>query len=128
MVRILSIVLVAAATLGSARGGTQYAVACSDKRCGFTTGIGIGGGRMFEQASGYCHKCEESVSVTWKRGSKNLPPHIRFWDPFSGIMREIFDCPKCKGPFMKLDQIEDFRHCPKCGKESLKSKRTVLYD
>lgn len=113
---------------GSALAGTQYDVRCTDAKCGFTTTIGIGGGRMFEEASGYCQKCAKSVSVTWKREGKPRPLPLRFWDALTGRMREIFNCPACKTPFVNMEQIEDLKHCPKCGKDSLKSKRTVMYD
>ncbi len=114
--------------LGTAWAGTQYDVKCTTKGCGFATAIGIGGGMKFEQASGYCRKCEKVVSVTWKRDSKEKPAHKEFWDPVTGEMREVFTCPECKGPFVAIQQIEEFKHCPKCGKPSLRSKTTVLYD
>lgn len=114
--------------LGSARAGTRYEVKCETAKCGFTTAIGIGGGRMFEEASGYCQKCARNVSVTWKRGQKPRALPLRIWDALTGRIREVFHCPDCKAPFIALEQIEDMKFCPKCGKESLKGKRTLLYD
>ena len=114
--------------IGSANAGTEYEVRCEEAKCGFVTTIGIGGGRMFEEASGYCGKCAKSVSVTWKRDEKPRPAPVRFWDAITGGMREIFRCKTCQGPFVKIEQIEELKHCPKCGKESLKAKLTVMYD
>lgn len=131
MIRMKSYIhffMISAFMLDLARAGTQYEVKCSNKECSFTTSIGIGGGRMFEQASGYCKKCDRVVSATWKRGSKERPLRLKFWDTFAGKMRELFDCPNCKSPLVRIDQIEELKHCPKCGKDTLKSKRTILYD
>lgn len=114
--------------LGTAWAGTQYEVRCSNNECGFTTSIGLGGGMKFEQASGYCRKCDKMVSVTWKRDSKQKPAHRSFWDPLIGDMREVFNCPECKSPFAAIHGIEEFKHCPKCGKPTLKSKSGILYD
>lgn len=114
--------------LGPAVAGTGYDLRCEDAKCGFTASIGIGGGRLFEEASGYCPKCAKVVSVTWKRDGKPKSAPVRFWDALTGGLREIFRCQKCQGPFVKVEQIEEFKHCPKCGKASLKARRTVLYD
>lgn len=113
---------------GSASAGTGYDVRCENAKCGFTTSIGIGGGRMFEEASGYCAKCAKCVSVTWKRDTKPKTAPVRFWDAVVGRVREIFRCKTCEGPFVKIEQIEEMKYCPKCGKESLKAKRTIMYD
>jgi len=120
--------LLLVALWGSARAGTGYDLRCEDAKCGFTASIGIGGGRMFEEATGYCPKCAKVVSVTWKREGKPRSAPARFWDALTGRLREIFRCQSCQGPFVKIEQIEDFKHCPKCGKASLKARRTVLYD
>jgi hypothetical protein len=124
-VRVLIVVIL---MLGTAWAGTQYEVRCSNKGCGFTTSIGIGGGFKFEEASGYCRKCEKVVSVTWKRDSNQKPAHRAFWDALTGEVRELFSCPECKGPFVAIQSVEEFKHCPKCGKPTLKPKRGILYD
>ena len=125
MIRVLALVALMAVP---AWAGTEYDVSCSDAKCGFVTSIGIGGGKKFDQASGYCKKCDKAVSVTWKRDREPMPSQLRFWDPLAGQLRAIFDCPKCKTPFVMIDQIEDLKHCPKCGKPTLTAKRTRLYD
>jgi DNA-directed RNA polymerase subunit RPC12/RpoP len=125
---IFRFLLVVTLMLDSARAGTQYEVKCSDEKCSFASSLGIGGGRKFEQASGFCKKCDKMVSVTWTRGEKRQPMILSFWDALTGEVREIFKCPKCGVPFVSIDQIEELKHCPKCGKDSLKSKMTILYD
>lgn len=120
--------IIALLMVGSARAGMQYEVKCTNEPCGFTTSIGIGGGMKFEQASGYCKKCDKVVSVTWKRDTKERSAYLSFWDALTGRVREIFKCPKCTNPFVMITSIDDFKHCPKCGKASLKSKRTLFYD
>lgn len=128
LMKILRFIVLAALMLGFAQAGSRYEVKCSDDKCGFTSSIGIGGGFKFEQASGWCQKCDTMVSVTWKRGDKKEPAVLEAWDALAGMMRKIFKCPKCGTPFMQVDHIDELKHCPKCGKPSLKSRRTQLYD
>ena len=125
---VLRFLIVPVLVLGSAQAGTQFEVKCSTEQCGFTTSIGIGGGRKFEQASGFCKKCNQMVSVTWKRDEAKEPAALSFWDALTGAVRKIFKCPKCKTPFVKIEEITELKHCPKCGKDSLKARRTLLYD
>lgn len=112
----------------SAHAGSLYEVRCTTAECGFVARIGIGGGRKFEEASGYCTKCEKVASVTWPRGEKPETAPVRFWDGLVGRLREVFRCKTCHAPFVKLEAPEELKFCPKCGKESLKAKRTILYD
>ncbi|MBN8420169.1 MAG: hypothetical protein J0L73_14730 [Verrucomicrobia bacterium] len=126
--KLLRLLWLTALMLGSVRAGSLYEVRCETSMCGFKTTLGIGGGRLFDQASGYCWKCGKTASVTWKREQEKSPLHLKFWDALCGRMREVFTCPTCKGPFVMIEQIEDMKHCPKCGKTSLKTKLTVMYD
>jgi endogenous inhibitor of DNA gyrase (YacG/DUF329 family) len=82
----------------------------------------------FEQASGVCGKCGKIVSVTWKRGSRKQPLLQTVWDPLTGKKREVVRCPECRGGFLEIRSIEEFRHCPKCGKPSIRSRTALLYD
>lgn len=113
---------------GFANAGTRYEVSCSESKCGFSTAIGLGGGFKFEQASGWCTKCGKMASTTWKRGTQRKPAFVRFWDALTGRERGVFNCDECKSPVGMIEQIEDFKHCPKCGKASLKHKGTMMYD
>lgn len=111
-----------------AHAGTRYEVSCSDSKCGFSTAIGIGGGRMFEQASGWCGKCGKTMSITWKRDSEKRPAFTRFWDALTGREREVFQCAECRSPVAVIEEIKHFKHCPRCGKASLKHKGNLMYD
>lgn len=124
----MRILMLAALLPAVCEAGTRYEIKCSTGSCGYASSIGIGGGMRFEEASGYCRKCDQIVSATWRRGEKKTPLLMEIWDALAGKARRIFPCPKCKAPFVKVDQIAEFRFCPKCGKESLKSRRTLLYD
>lgn len=108
--------------------GTVYDVTCTTKGCGFKTHVGLGGGRAEEQASGYCTRCAKPVSVSWKRGTPPPRTATPFWDPATGAQRTLYPCPQCKGPFVALASIGEFRHCPKCKKASLKSAQGILFD
>lgn len=124
----LRLFMLAGLMLGTACAGSLYEVHCDAPQCGFKTTLGIGGGMVFDQASGYCRKCDKTVSVTWKRNQEKRPSKLKYWDALAGKMREIFTCPTCKGPFVMIEQIEEMKYCPKCGKSPLKSKLTVMYD
>lgn len=125
------VILFACAFFGSVRvlqAGTGYEVKCKDVKCGFKTQAGIGGGFVFEEASGFCIQCQDWVSVTWKRGEKASVPFTTFWDPQTGETRRVYKCPKCKQPFVVIEKIEDMKFCPRCKKPNLKNKRTAFYD
>ncbi|MFO1483764.1 MAG: hypothetical protein U1F71_10440 [Verrucomicrobiaceae bacterium] len=111
-----------------ARAGSLYEVRCTNAKCGLVAEVGIGGGMKFEEASGYCPKCEKFVSVTWPRGEKPKMAPVRFWDGLVGRLREVFRCKTCQTPFVRLGAIEDLKFCPKCGQESLRAKLTMMFD
>lgn len=112
----------------AAHAGTQYELTCSSEGCGYKDSIGLGGGFKFEQASGWCAKCGKMVSRTWERGSRKRAPRIEFWDPLSGVLRVLFKCPKCDGFVVEVPAIDALKHCPKCGKPTLKATRRMMYD
>ncbi len=111
-----------------AHAGTRYELKCVNEGCGYKDSIGLGGGFKFEQASGWCAKCGRMVSLTWERGSRKSPPRVEFWDPLSGLLRALFKCPKCDGFFVETTAIDALKHCPKCGKATLKATRRMMYD
>jgi len=116
------------ASVHSSQAGAGYDVHCTDDKCGFSTAAKIGGGFSFEQAGGFCKKCNKGVDVTWKR-SETPPGQLQqFWDPFMGSERQICNCPVCGHPYVVIQNIKDMKFCPKCNKPSLKSKRTIMYD
>ncbi|MBI4970839.1 MAG: hypothetical protein HZC17_03255 [Candidatus Omnitrophica bacterium] len=128
---VFGIILFAYIFFGSipvSQAGTGYEVKCADAKCGFKTQAQIGGGFVFEEAGGFCAKCDQWVSVTWNRGEKAPVPFATFWDPKMGEICRLYPCPKCKQPFVVIETIEDMKFCPKCNKPTLQNKRTVLYD
>ncbi|OGX14720.1 MAG: hypothetical protein A2351_02285 [Omnitrophica bacterium RIFOXYB12_FULL_50_7] len=114
--------------IGVLQAGSGYEVKCKDPKCGFKTHAGIGGGMAFESAAGFCPKCQEWVSLSWKRGEKAPAPFAEFSDPKTGETRRLYKCPKCKQPFVVIEKIEDMKFCPRCKKPTLENKRAVFYD
>jgi DNA-directed RNA polymerase subunit RPC12/RpoP len=108
--------------------GSGYEVKCKDAKCGFKAQAGIGGGMSFEEASGFCAKCQKWVAVTWKRGEKPPVPFAAFWEPQTGETRRLYKCPKCKQPFVVIEKIENMKFCPRCKGSTLENKGTMLYD
>ena len=115
-------------TVALLQAGAGYDVTCKSENCGFKINAKIGGGRAFEEASGYCARCDKWVSVTWKRQQKAPAPLFEFWDPETGQTRQIRKCPDCAQPFVVIKAIGDMKFCPKCQKPNLESKRTIMYD
>lgn len=124
------IMLLSAGLMANASAGTLYEVICPEPGCGFKTSFDMYGGMTFDQVQGFCRGCGKSVRIAWERGrdEKKPPPQAEFWDPATGETMRLYKCPECGGVFVPVEKIEDFRHCPKCGKASLKHNTTLLYD
>jgi hypothetical protein len=119
--------------------GTMYNVACGNKDCGYRVELGLGGTMLQEVKAGWCVNCQDFVAVGWTRpdtgrrmpGEKPIPevkPVGKVWLPTTGQVKPLYPCPKCKGPFLPIDSIEELKCCPKCGKPSIKAERTIMYD
>jgi hypothetical protein len=108
--------------------GSRYDLRCADDKCGFSTAAKIGGGLSFEQAGGFCKKCNKWVSVTWKRSEKAPSQLLEFWNPTTGEVNQICNCPVCGHPYRVIKNIEDMKFCPKCNQSTIKSKLTIMYD
>ena len=80
--------------------GTGYPMKC--KSCGFASDVLIGGGRDFEQVTGFCFESGKFVYLQWKRGTKKPEPMAKVWDSATGKMIEIYQCPECPRPFIPL--------------------------
>ena len=61
----LAILLISAM---AAVAGTGYPMKC--KNCGFASDVLIGGGRDFEQVTGFCVESGKFVYLQWKRGKE----------------------------------------------------------
>lgn len=128
----LAIVLITAL---AALAGTGYPMKC--QHCGYASRVMIGGGKGFEQLTGFCVASGEFVYLQWKRGTKKPEPMAKVWDSASGQMIELYKCPDCPQPFIPLRrQAADadgpgFDHCPKCGQRTFqvdKSQGIMMFD
>ena len=115
--------------------GTGYPMKCTD--CGYSSQVQIGGGRMFEQITGYCPESKKFVYISWKRGTKKPEPISKVWDSATGEMIEVYKCPDCAKPIMPLRLKSadrngpGFDSCPKCGKHTFKvedGKGIMMFD
>jgi hypothetical protein len=114
--------------------GTDYPMQCSN--CGFESHVQVGGGKLFEQLTGFCPETGKFVYLTWKRGAKKPEPFAKLWDSASGKMIEIYKCPDCPQPFLPLRlksagrDDPGFDCCPKCGKHTFKVEkaRIMMFD
>ena len=124
---VFIIVSILALATAGAKAGTLYELKCVQPDCDFLSVISLGGGRKFDQASGYCQQCRSIVSVEWNRDSGERPLSA-VWDAISGRLREVFSCPDCKKGVLAVEEIEDFRHCPKCRKAGIKTTLKLMFD
>ncbi len=111
--------------------GDGFGFLCENKDCGFKPTVVFGGGMLFHQATGWCHKCAKFQSVQWTRpGAPPLDPNAKVvpepqplaevWNPASGEVQKVYKCPGCGGGFMELRKPGDLTHCPKCSKAGFK--------
>ena len=128
----LTILLVSAM---AAVAGTGYPMKC--KNCGFASDVLIGGGKDFEQVTGFCLESGKFVYLQWKRGEKKPAPMAKVWDSATGKMIEVYKCPDCPQPFIPLRRKANdadgpgFDHCPKCGKQTFqvdKAQGIIAFD
>lgn len=123
---------------GAAWAGTGGDLICGNKDCGYRERVGFGGGRMFEEMTGYCIHCQKFVSQRWARQPGRVPAGVDLprekpkpigtvWIPATGQKIELYPCPACKGPFVPTT-ADEIKHCPKCGGDDIKFNRTIMYD
>ena len=126
----LALILPATAALA----GTDYPMKCTN--CGYESHVQVGGGKLFEQLTGYCPETGKFVSLTWKRGTKKPEPMAKLWDSATGEWIEVYKCPDCSKPFIPL-RLQNagrddpgFDRCPKCGKHTFKvdKQRIMMFD
>ncbi len=116
---VFIIVSILALATAGAKAGTLYELKCVQPDCDFLSVISLGGGRKFDQASGYCQQCRSIVSVEWNRDSGERPLSA-VWDAISGGLREVFSCPDCKKGVLAVEEIEDFAIVPNAGRRGLR--------
>jgi DNA-directed RNA polymerase subunit RPC12/RpoP len=124
-VLVLSVICLASAAVVLA--GTGFDLTCTNKDCGYKGNAQFGGGRQFEQISGFCVRDNQFVYVRWKRSDK-APAPLKIWNPTDGTFVELYKCPTCGDPFLPIKTVEDVKYCPKCNRPTLESKRVVAYD
>lgn len=106
--------------------GKAYELIC--KSCGYKAEVEFGGGKQFDQLTGFCVECDDFVYIRWKRDEKKPEPLGWVWNPATGESSPVYECPECGKPFLAISSIHDVKHCPKCRKETLESKLKMIID
>jgi hypothetical protein len=106
--------------------GKAYELIC--KSCGYKAEVRFGGGKQFDQLTGFCVQCGDFVYIRWGRNEKKPEPLGRVWNPATGESSPVYACPECGRPFLAISSIHDMKHCPKCDKETLESKLKMIID
>jgi hypothetical protein len=131
MKTILSIVLFTlAATYAFA--GAELKFTCENPACKFEAKCKSGGGKLFEQLTGYCCVCKKFVSISWNR--KDTPPRNlkTVWVPqdLPG-QANLFPCPACTNyvyEFQTDGSSTNRFSCPQCKHHTLKKETLMFYD
>jgi hypothetical protein len=108
--------------------GTGYELTCENKSCNYKGNVNFGGGKVFDQITGYCVKSDKFVYLSWKRGTQKPAPLGQVWDPTTGKIKLLYKSKDCTEPFIPIESVGDLKYCPKCNKPTLKAKETVMFD
>ena len=122
--------------------GTGHVVKCSD--CGLGARLFYHSGKASTTvAVGYCCQCEEFVHISESRGAgvaeeeqqKSTEPIGTVFCHESGQRHAVYACPECGKPFIAIEpdafgtpSEPKKLHCPKCGKQTLETAGTILWD
>ena len=68
--------------------GMGYTMKCSN--CGYSSAVQVGGGRRFEQITGFCLDSMKFVYLRWNRGEKKPEPIAQVWDSATGEKIEVY--------------------------------------
>lgn len=115
--------------LGVATGYAGMSVVMKCSNCNYSSAVSSGGGRAFDQLTGYCASCEKFVYLSWKRGAEKPAPSGKIWDAATGRRIDVYPCPECKKSFAPV--AGDLKFCPRCGKDSFAvdpEGQTIMYD
>lgn len=110
-----------------------YEITCSNGKCNFTSELSIGWLMTGYHASGYCVKCDKFADVYWPLELDETPVNTRrfvgkVWDAATSRAIRLFRCPKCRGPFAEIEEIEDLKFCPRCASPDPSAVLTILAD
>jgi hypothetical protein len=120
--------------------GSVYELACENKECHYSDHVSFGGGRLFDQITGYCVSNGKFVYLIWDREqipkeipteriSKSKPSSIgHIWLPSTGQYIPLYRSKDCPKPFAPINSVEELKFCPKCKQPTLKSKLSLFYD
>lgn len=137
MTKTTLLVVLAVVLIPSLRafGGMGYPMKCTS--CGYSAEIMIGGGKSFEQITGFCVDAMKFVYLRWERDTKEPEPIGTVWDSATGKKIKVYKCPDCSKPFIPLQgkgatlESPGFNRCPKCGKATFqieKDKGVSMFD
>lgn len=133
MILCVSALLLCAATVIA---GFLFGLKCNNSKCSYTPEVNIGGGFTFSQVQGYCVKCEDFVSITWEHDAASPESAGKVWLPSTGKEYDLYQCPKCRSPFLQITAEEMFKAiggtnqilCPRCTNGVLTVNTSGHYD
>lgn len=116
--------------------GHTYLLRCNSSKCAYKPAVRVGGGFQFDQASGFCTKCEKFVFITWKHDAEPPKPIGTVWEPTSGKKCALYPCPTCKSTLLDISALplllatigKEPPLCPKCTNGVLTLVDTGDYD
>jgi hypothetical protein len=114
--------------------GSELKFTCENPECKFQAKCKSGGGKLFEQLTGYCCTCKKFVSISWNR--KDTPPQNlkTIWVPQDLSLpghANLFPCPACTNyvyEFQTDGSPTNRFSCPQCKHHTLKKETLMFYD
>jgi hypothetical protein len=121
------LLFLALSTIPLAHAGAGYEFTCTGPDGEYKGHINLGGGRAFEQITGYCIATAKFVSLSWKR-QESPPQPVQVWDPRSGETLSLYPVKECPAPVAPIRHVEELRNLPPCAGKEFRHRRGMMYD
>lgn len=111
----------------SATAGVGYSFTCQGENGEYRGRIDLGGGRAFDQITGFCVATGRFVHLSWRRGEP-APPPMQVWNPRTGERLALYQVSDCPDPIVPIERIEELQRLPACGRGGFEYKADVMFD
>ena len=88
----------------------------------------FGGGRLFEQHTGFDPVTKKFVYLRWLRAEEPPKPVAKIWKHDTGEIIQLFKFPNAKNPLPVIPSIKAMKVCPFTGSQELKAVPRLAID
>lgn len=128
MIRITLTLLLTVALTKNLPAGDGYEVSSKSGDKVVTYRVNFGGGKRFEQHTGFDPASKKFVYLSWTRGEPSPKPVSSIWDHKTGAIIDLYEFPNVKHPLPVIPSIDSMKACPMTGDKQFTHKRVLLYD